>query len=166
MPVASASRWPGLAGLGLVWVLMSGCAPDFVEGSLGSLIDLHFDKTWIDNSSDEVGVRFSKSRGTNAGEDTVFQVTVRLDGVQLVENIEFDLTETISGGSQRGTVSRNVLNDPVQTFPAIKEGVFRLRDVPGASGSKVRGHFDLIFDNCIEFACGYTAFADFTGTVP
>ena len=71
------------------------------------------------------------------------------------------------GFPQLVRVSADILRpDPTKTFPDIKAGTFLLRNVPGEPGSSVRGHFDVIFENCIEFACGYTAFADYTGVVP
>ncbi len=142
----------------------AGCGPPFVEGSLGSLLDLHFDNVWIESSSAEVGVRFAKDR--NEGEDTILRVTAKLDGTELVPNILFDLAEEISDGSQRGTVSRNVVLDPDRTFPPIKRGTLLLRDVPGEAGSRVRGQFDVLFENGIEFASGHTVFATFQGRVP
>jgi hypothetical protein len=143
---------------------LPACGPPFVEGSLSTLLDLHYKNVFVETSPAEVAVRFSMPRGQ--GDDTVLRVSAKLDGTQLFANIEFDLAETISDGTQRGTVSRQVVNDPHQTFPSIKIGKLVLVDLPGDVGSKVRGNFDVRFDDCIQFACGYTAFATFTGEVP
>jgi hypothetical protein len=143
---------------------LSACGSPFVEGSLSTLIDLHYRNVFVEASSTEVAVRFSMPHGQ--GDDTVLRVSAKLDGATLFANNEFDLAETISDGSQRGTVSRQVVNDPHQTFPAILIGKLVLVDLPGDVGSKVRGNFDVRFVDCIQFACGYTAFATFQGEVP
>jgi hypothetical protein len=157
---------PGGIGILLAWLgfVLGGCSPDYVEGSLSVLLDMHYKTVYVEQSASDVALVFSEPRGT--GEDTVLRVSAKLDGVTLFPNIAFNLAEKISDGTQRGAVSRNVLNEPEKTFPAIREGTLHLIDVPGKTGSKVGGDFNLIFDNCTDFACGYTAYAYFTGQVP
>jgi hypothetical protein len=161
MPVRAATTQALLAVLCLAG---GGCGPAMVEGSLSALLDLHYERVWVDTSSEEVGVRFGMPHG--AGEDTVLRVTAKLDGAELFANIKFDLAEKISTGAQRGTVSRDVQGDSTKSFPPILVGTFHLRDLPGESGTSVRGDFNVRFEDCIQFACGYTAYATFTGKVP
>ncbi|MFN0063846.1 MAG: hypothetical protein ACKVPX_15175 [Myxococcaceae bacterium] len=152
-----------LAGLAAA-LLATGCSPSYVEGSLSRIMDLGFEKVWVSSNPDEVVVRFAKPLGD--GEDTVFQLTVRLEGVALFSNIQFDLAEILPSGSQRGEVTRNVLDDTRRRFPPILVGTLLLWDVPLEPFQRVSGRFDVRFENGIEFASGHTAFATFQGTVP
>lgn len=172
MPVIQRAAQAGLrlSTLGLLLASASGCADPFVEGSLGSILDLHYDQVFVDTSADEVGVRFVQQHGagTAAGEDTVLRVTAWRTGIALFPNIDFDLAELISGSTQRGTVSRSVTDDPRRTFPPIKVGELLLRDVPDPtnSGMRIRGSFHVLFENGTEYASGHTVFANFEGRVP
>jgi hypothetical protein len=146
-----------------VALAVSGCA-QHVEGSLSQLMDLTYEQVYVSTNPDEVVVRFVKPRGE--GEDTVLQVLVRLEGVVLFENIEFDLSEILPSGSQRGEITRNVLDDTRRNFPPIFVGTLLLRNIPIEQFQRVRGHFDARFENGIEFANGHTVYATFQGTVP
>ena len=123
----------------------------------------------IDSTVDDAGV--VQPAGT--AEDYPFELTMALWGDDPPGNRRIDLTETNDAGLQRGTYSRNVLNDPNTTFPDalhLDGGVgpccatvyFKTTPVPGG---KVSGDFNVTFENGIDLASGRTVFGSFDAKV-
>ena len=143
---------------------LSACGSPELEGSLRELLDLHYQSAQVNESGDEVAVRFYTPRG--AGQDLVLAVSANLGGLDLKPGQKIQLAELDPDGNQRGTVTRNVLNDPRRTFPALEYGQLILNQLPGNSGQDVSGSFSVTFAPGIDFACGRTVFGSFKGKVP
>jgi len=160
----------------LALLLLSGCGMPMVDGSLGELIDLHYREARItfDPPLDftlPVGERLMEQRSfalryvtpQGDGENVIWQVTASVRGLVYGESWnlgqELDLAEWY-GSNQRGQVSRNVLDEPGRTYPALERGTFMLAHVP-VEGQPVRGRFSVTFENGADFASGRTAFQDF-----
>ncbi|MGA9522061.1 MAG: hypothetical protein WBV82_11380 [Myxococcaceae bacterium] len=148
----------------MLLLIFSGCGPEdrVVEGSLSEVIDLRYGKVDIVKNENDLSIRFLQPRGE--GEDVVLRVSVDLTETSIDANQTFDLASLTPGGSQRGTISRSVLDDPLTSFPQLQRGelTFR-RDV--TSGETVPGEFRVTFVNGTELASGRTAFATFEATV-
>ena len=171
IPVAAA-----LVGLALA------CGPTKVEGSLQEIIDLTYQDIKLGFAGDQIAVRWTRPRGS--GQDTVLEVSEKLDGltvrtgdlVNLAEPLpDFALADAgmpdggllADGGAfdqQRGVVTRDVFNDPRKQFPLISDGFMVLYDVP-RDGGVVNGSFSVTFERCVDFGCGRTVFGDFKATV-
>ena len=133
-----------------------------LEGSLGAIVDLTYSGAKAARTSEQVALQFVRSKG--AGEDLVLQVTASLAGIQLTPNATLDLAELISADVQRGSVSRNVLNDPRTTFPRLQRGRLRFRGAL-TQGQTVNGDFSITFMDGTDPASGRTVFGDFTAVV-
>ncbi len=137
--------------------------PHRLEGSLSVLMDLRYDLAQIDLSNQDVAVRFVRKR--SEGEDVVLKVTASLLGTAVDANEPIDLAEQTPAGAQRGTLSRNVFDDPRRELPALERGrlLFKSSVVPGAN---VAGEVSATFENGTHFASGRTVFGSFTAEVP
>jgi len=150
------------AATALIAATCAGCAGSSLEGSLGAVIDLRFETVTASQTDEAVTVKYLRAQG--AGQDVVLQVTARLAGKVLSPNVSFDLAEEISPGVQRGTISRNVLNDPRTTFPMLKRGSLHFSSA-FATGQKANGDFSATFADGTDAASGRTVFGDFGATV-
>ncbi|MGO9764902.1 MAG: hypothetical protein ACLPM8_04555 [Myxococcaceae bacterium] len=165
-------RWLALAvfTLGLLC-----CGPQQIQGSLSSLLNLQYNTVrlgYTGGSVDggvmtngEVSVAFLEVSGKT--ESAVLVVTEDLTDLQVEPGGMVNLTQVPpSGVGQRGVVTRAVANDPVTTFPALQRGSMTLGGTPiPGSGQSMGGAFNVTFEDCPEFACGFTAFASFTAQV-
>lgn len=181
-------RAPGrLLALGLAVAGLCACGgdpknppPKFrLEGSLGQVMDLGFDEARILVAPEDVSLVFVRIRPLSGGapsdggglpdplasgnsEDYPLKIAWRLVDEQLPEvGARLDLTEPTSSSPtapQRGTVSRNVNNDPRTTFPRLSRGTLRF-DRALDPDARVGGDFHLTFENGIEVASGRTAFS-------
>lgn len=164
----------------LAALLLIGCESPQVDGSLGELIDLRYQETRITFNppldftvpleerllpTRAVAVRYVTPQGD--GENVIWQVTARLGGldygVEWAVGTEVDLAE-YWGSSQRGQVSRNVLDEPGRTYPPLERGTFLLAHIP-TEGQPVRGRFSVTFENGTDFASGRTVFQDFQAVI-
>jgi hypothetical protein len=150
------------AAMALIAATCAGCAGSSLEGSLGTVIDLRFDTVTASQTADAVTVKYLRAQGT--GQDVVLQVTASLAGKALSPNVSLDLAEEVATGIQRGTISRNVLNDPRTTFPKLKRGNLQFSSTL-AVGQKVHGGFSATFADGTDAASGRTVFGDFGATV-
>lgn len=139
----------------------AGCTGSSLQGSLGTVIDLGFDTVTASQTQDAVTVKYLRAQG--AGQNVVLQVTASLSGKVFTPNVSLDLAEEISPGIQRGTISRNVLNDPRTTFPALKRGSLRFSSAI-VSRQQVNGNFSATFADGTDAASGRTVFGDFGAT--
>jgi hypothetical protein len=147
-------------------LVLCACAPQpFVEGSLSTLVDTRYGEVRLTSTAGEVAVRFIASHG--AADDTVLQVTARLEGVEAAPGapLLLDLAEATPSGAQRGTLSRSMLDEPPRALPALERGFLRL-SAPPTSGTRLTGEFSATFANGTGFAAGHTAFATFEAFVP
>lgn len=170
-PIAAA-----LVGLALA------CGQTKVEGSLQEILDLTYQDIKLGFAGDQIAVRWTRPRG--AGQDTVLEVSEKLDGLTVRTGDLVNLAEPLpdfalgdagmpdggllpDGGvfdQQRGVVTRDVFNDPRKTFPLISDGFMVLYDVP-RDGGVVTGSLSVTFQRCVDFGCGRTVFGDFKATV-
>jgi hypothetical protein len=158
------------------------CSPTKVEGSLQEILDLTYQDIKLGFAGDQIAVRWTRPRG--AGQDTVLEVSEKLDGLTVRTGDLVNLAEPLpdfaladaglpdggllpDGGifdQQRGVVTRDVFNDPRKTFPLISDGFMVVYDVP-RDGGVVNGSFSITFQRCVDFGCGRTVFGDFKATV-
>ena len=139
--------FPGrhVAALGLAVSAMAFCAcnndpsktpPKFrLEGSLGQVMDVGYDEARVLLSAADVSLLFVRVRplgspgaddGGAAGqsEDYPLKIGYRLLGDPVGGRV--DLASLDMNGAQRGTVSRNVANDPRNTLPLISRCNFHV----------------------------------------
>jgi hypothetical protein len=162
---------PGLMALllGLV-ALLPACGGKSVKGSLSVLMDMTYRDIDIVLGSSDATVRFTRPPGEDGlGEDLVLAVSARALRLPFAPDagtpgLSFDLAEDIGGGVQRGSLARNVLNDPRRTFPAILRGHLNFVNVP-AAGQPTAGDFSVTFVLGEEFGDGRTLFDSFQGMV-
>ncbi|MFZ5468627.1 MAG: hypothetical protein ACOZIN_04240 [Myxococcota bacterium] len=133
-----------------------------LEGSLTVMMDLGYDEAQVDLTTNEVAVRFVRDQG--AGQDTVLKVAADLLGAVVEAGASLDLAEISPSGAQRGSVSRDVLDDPRRDFPPLVRGRLLFNRSP-ISGERVPGEFNVTFENGTEVASGRTAFGTFEATV-
>lgn len=134
-----------------------------LEGSLNSLIDLHYHRVEALASETELSVRFIHNK--NSTEDTVLKVGAKLSGLLYAPGYRLDLATLMPDGSQRGTVTRSVVNETTRSFPELSRGTlfFEQAISPGAT---VSGDFHLTFVNGTEVYSGRTVFGSFEAKVP
>lgn len=150
------SRTLVLGGLFLVACGPGGAEP--LDGSLTAVMDVTYDRATLEATDGYLGLRFLKKRG--AVEDTVLKVGVIIDGKVPDHSVQFDLAEAMQGG-QRGTATRNVLDDPDHTvFPRLSRGLFRV-DGDLTKAMTVRGEVSLTFVQGNQTASGRAVFGPF-----
>jgi hypothetical protein len=163
-----------------VVVLAASCADPsrasaFLEGSLGQLMDLGYDRVRVQLAPDDVALLFVRVHPLSAGadggvagagalEDYPFKVGLQRWGRELDAGLEQDLAEESPAGTQRGSFTRDVQGDPRKSFPRCFRGGLRF-EAPLVAGSTVRGDFHVTFENGIETASGRTVFGSFTAEV-
>ncbi|MBL8953327.1 MAG: hypothetical protein JNK82_21315 [Myxococcaceae bacterium] len=168
---------PPAVGLLVVLVALLSCgnpnAPRArLEGSLTTVMDLGFDESVLTFAGTEFSVAFRRKKGM--GFDTVLAVTTRLEAMPLpdggVESLRaqtYDLTDVLSNGVVRGTVSRQVLDDPRTMFPELRVGKITFLNIPQqGAGLPAVGEFNVTFENGVEFASGKTCFSSFQAQFP
>ncbi len=165
-------RWLGLASSAVVLLC---CGPQQVQGSLSSLLNLQYNEVHLGYTggsvdggvmtNGQVAVSFLEMSGKNV--NAVLVVTEDLTGLLVEPGGSVNLAQVPpSGVGQRGVVTRDVANDPVTTFPALQRGAMTLNSTPiPGSGHSIGGSFYVTFENCPQFACGFTAFGSFTAQV-
>lgn len=162
-------RAPLLLALGVL--LLLACGPRSVQGSLSVLMDMTYKSVDVVLGQSDVTVRFVRpvdEENPAGGEDLVLAVSAR--GLTLpfpadagTPGIRFDLAEELGFG-QRGSLARNVLGDPRQTFPQIQRGHLAFTSLP-AAGQPTSGDFAVTFVLGQELGNGRTLFDSFQGTV-
>ncbi|HXX32029.1 MAG TPA: hypothetical protein VEJ89_15110 [Myxococcaceae bacterium] len=163
-------------------LLLVCCGPQEVQGSLSTILDLHYDSVevaYTGGVSDggvmqdgSLAVRFLQSSGQAS--NAVLVVTEDLTGLTVKPGGQVDLTQVPpSGVGQRGVVTRDVYNDPRKTFcddaappGPLEHGYLRLDQTPvPGTGQTVSGFFTVTFSLGVDFGCGRTAFSGFSGKV-
>ena len=155
-----------------LWALAGlGCSPPQLQGSLSVLLDLTYKTSELSVVNDQASLSFLRpitgdfaADAGPAGEDLVLRVVTTLSGQAVTAKTSFNLADVLPNGSQRGQVSRNVLNDPTQSFPLIDRGTFVVYQNP-ASGQYINGYFSVTFQEGIAEASGRTVYANFTAKV-
>ena len=84
-------------------------------------------------------------------------IAYQLDGEEL-DGGRLDLASLDSNGSPRGVISRNVQNDPRNTFPTILRGTLIFNQAL-TERAVVTGDFNITFENGTEVASGRTVFS-------
>lgn len=134
-----------------------------VEGSVGELLDLTYERAEARLSQDELSVSFLTTQGT--GENTILKVTARLQDLTFTVGTPIDLAQALENGGQRGAVGRSVLDEPVRPFPAIARGSLVVHGTP-EPGASVTGEFNVTFVNGTDVYSGRTLFGRFEATAP
>jgi hypothetical protein len=176
-PAPHLRRAAAAACLLALWTCGPANAPKAkLEGSLLTVMNLDYDDAVLSYDGTQFVVSFRRRQGLAMGDcvsavaacDTPLAVTARFEPMglpdggpdTLVGGRRYDLTEVLSNGSQRGTVSRNVLDDPRRTFPPLRVGSIMLKNVPQqGQGLNAAGDFHVTFQNGVEFASGKTVFS-------
>jgi hypothetical protein len=173
--VSSPGRQVAALGLAVSAMALSACnndptktPPKFrLEGSLGQVMDVGYDQARVLLSAADVSLLFVRVRplgspGADDGgavgqsEDYPLKIGYRLLGDPVGGRV--DLASLDMNGAQRGTVSRNVANDPRNTLPLILRGTLYF-DRPLDPDAVVGGDFHITFENGIEAASGRTVFS-------
>jgi hypothetical protein len=165
---------PGLAiGLAGGLALLAGCpSTQYLQGSLGQLMDLSYDEVRVLLAPDDFSLQFVRihqltsygDAGTvsvGTSEDYPFEVDVYRWGRPIAVGSEMDLAEFNDAGVQRAVFTRNVLNDPRKTFPPCVRGGLKFDSLP-ADGKTVSGEFHVTFEDGVETASGRAVFGSFT----
>jgi len=148
-------------GAALALLACASCGGAQLEGSLSTVLDLHYSRASAASGPDQAVVRFIQP--LDSGENVVLQVGAQLVGLD-PNTLQFDLAESISPNNQRGVISRNVLNDPRTTFPPLVRGRLQF-NAPLVAGKSVSGSFNATFADGTTFASGRTVFGSFGATV-
>jgi hypothetical protein len=138
-----------------------GCGGQQLEGSLSTVLELHYARSNASSSADEMVVRFIQPLGD--GENIVLAVSASRAGVDPTA-LQFNLAETMPLGNQRGAITRNVFNDPRTTFPPLSYGHLTFNSSL-IVGQTVGGNFSATFAPGTTFASGRTVFGSFGATV-
>jgi hypothetical protein len=146
-----------------------------LEGSLTQVMDLSYDEARILIAPNDISLQFVRikpleSLASDGGtqmmgisEDYPIKIAYLLNGEPPPAGGRVDLAELIPGG-QRGVLSRNVQNDPRNTFPEILRGTISF-DRPIDVGQTISGDFHITFVNGTEVASGRTVFSTYTAKV-
>ena len=164
----------GCFGVALAAMVLCGCESDprkqppkfRLEGSLGQVMEVGYDEARVLVAPTDISLLFVRIRplgslnpdgGTTDGvtEDYPLKIAYRLLGDPIGGRV--DLAALDMNGAQRGTLSRNVANDPRSTLPPILRGTMYF-DKPLDPDAVVGGDFNVTFQNGIEAASGRTAF--------
>jgi hypothetical protein len=147
------------------FALFSACGPggpQQLDGSLTSVVDVSYTRATLETTDGYLSLRFLRSRGEV--EDTVLKIGVIIDGPVPDHSVQYDLAEAMSGG-QRGTATRNVLDDPELTlFPPLMRGSFRA-DGDLTQAKLVKGEISLTFAQGAEKASGRAVFGTYEAEV-
>jgi hypothetical protein len=81
-------------------------------------------------------------------------------------SLDINLAEALADGSQRGSVGRSVLDEPVRPFPQLVRGNLFVRSLPRNTGDRVSGEFNVTFTNGTDVYSGRTIFSRFEATAP
>lgn len=153
------------AAVALAALPLLACAPPkILDGSLGELLDLHYQDVTVQSDGTQVSVEYTNPQ--EGGTNTVFQVSAVIRGIDFQPGTVVRLEEPSPLGGQRGHVSRQVIDEPARAFPLIELGEFELDALPELSGQSVRGRFSVAFMNGTAFASGRTVFHSFEALVP
>lgn len=145
-----------------------------LEGSLGQVMDLGYDEARILLAPEDLSLTFVRIRPLGGGttedggvpeteemtgtsEDYPLKLAYRLLGEEL-DGGRLDLAALDPNGAPRGVLSRNVQNDPRNTFPRLTRGTIFFKR-PLTPDTVVEGDFHITFENGVEAASGRTAFS-------
>lgn len=142
-----------------------GGAKYVLEGSLSAVMDLNFDKAVLEQSGEDVSVRYVRVRG--ATEDTQLKVAWAFAGEAFNPPATLDLAQPRPDdmNQQRGVLSRNVQNDPRQNFPRLERGSLILYGVP-TPGKSLKVEMRATIENGSDPSSGRTVFGTVSAEVP
>lgn len=142
-----------------------------LEGSLSQVMDLGYDEARVLLAPEDVSLLFVRTHCQGAVsddggvpeegqvgkvEDYPLKVGFRLLGDAV--GGRYDLAGVDDNGAQRGSLSRNVRNDPRNTLPALLRGTLYF-NAPLDPDAGIGGDFHVTFENGIEAASGRTVFS-------
>jgi hypothetical protein len=109
----------------------------------------------VDVRRGEEALQVSYFANRGADVDLVARVVVRTDGLTLTPGQEVPLSGEAVPGHQRATVLHAAAGEPVRVLPKVKEGVLVLEE-GGEVGERVRGQFDVLFEQGDDYGAGRT----------
>lgn len=156
-------RLAAIAAFGLTACGAPNAAKHQLEGSLTQVMDLGYDEARVSLTDLDVSLLFVRKQ--SALEDSVLKVTWAKAGQELNTPSQVDLAEPRpDNGAVRGTLSRDVRDDPRRLFPDPIRGKMIFFDRIQAGG-KVHTKFNVTFENGTTFASGRTVFGELDATV-
>ncbi|RKH61238.1 hypothetical protein D7V93_12100 [Corallococcus llansteffanensis] len=139
-----------------------------LEGSVTPLLDLHYQRADAQLAEGTLAVSFVNVQGT--GQNVVLKVSARvtdmLPDAEYTGSLDIDLAQALEDGSQRGSVDRSVLDEPVRPFPLLQRGNLFVKSLPKTTGDRVSGEFNVTFVNGTDVYSGRTIFGRFEATAP
>ncbi|RKH16578.1 hypothetical protein D7Y13_12000 [Corallococcus praedator] len=140
-----------------------------LEGSVTPLLDLRYQRAEARLAEGSLAVSFVETQGT--GQDVVLKVSARVadmlpEDPEYAGSLDIDLAEPLEDGSQRGSVDRSVLDEPVRPFPLLARGNLFVKSLPKTPGDRVSGEFNVTFVNGTDVYSGRTIFGRFEATAP
>jgi hypothetical protein len=145
----------------LLFTACGGLAP--LDGSLTAVCDVSYTRSTLEVVPNGLALRFLRARG--AAEDTVLKVFVTVEGETPAAPTRWDLAEAMASGGQRGSATRNVLDEPQNTsFPALSRGSFRIEQGL-TQATRVTGEVSLTFVTGNVLGSGRAVFGPFDAEV-
>ncbi|NOJ94894.1 hypothetical protein HMI51_18390 [Corallococcus coralloides] len=139
-----------------------------LEGSVTELIDLRYQRTEAALAEGTLAVSFVNTQGS--GQDVVLKVSARVADMlpdnEYAGSLDIDLAQALDDGSQRGSVGRSVLDEPVRPFPPLVRGNLFVKSLPKNTGDRVSGEFSVTFTNGTDVYSGRTIFSRFEAIAP
>jgi hypothetical protein len=148
--------------VGLLMLVACGPGTPSLDGSLGDVVDLEYERAELTYAEESLVLRFLRPRG--AGDDTVLKLSVVTTGVTAQPDLTIDLGEQLEELGPRGAVTRHVFEDPNEALPPIRRGQLELSEIPGRPGH-VRGSFNATFTQGHAFGAGRSVFGEFEAEV-
>jgi hypothetical protein len=155
---------PGSALFATLAVSLSACGaggPVPLDGSLTAVMDVTYTRVTLGATDGYLSLRFHQARGE--AEDIVLKVGVIIDGAVPDHSVQYDLAEPMMGG-QRGTATRNVLDDPTTQLPPLSRGFFRA-DGDLTKLTRVTGEVSLTFAQGSTPGAGRAVFGPYEAEV-
>ena len=155
---------PVLCVCAIATATLCACGPEshHLEGSLSEVMDLTWRTSDVQQSQNELSLRFVQPQGV--GENIVLRVTVSTSGTSVDPDEPVDLAEPDALGNKRGRVTRNVTDDPLQELPEVARGELVFHN-PVTSGQTIPGEVHITFVEGTTVANGRTVFGTFEAKV-
>jgi hypothetical protein len=148
---------------GLLASVAACSPPNTLQGSLGELVDLTFEKVEVQASSNLLLIQYQHTPH-GGGLEVPFQLELTPPpGQPLADGVQLDLSKTDADGNPLVSTSREAPNDPRHTLPPIKLGTLTLTS-NFAPGSTASGQFHILFGTGGDVGEGRTVDGTFSVT--
>jgi hypothetical protein len=120
----------------------------------------------VTESGSSIAISFLNPVGGTSSENIVIEIVVDTTGANLSHGGTLNLTDVLTDGTVRGSVTRAVSGDDRRTFPPIQRGSLVFAEDPTV-GARVTGSFNVLFeqDQSGDLGAGQTIYGTFEGTV-